>query len=309
MGATRIDVDVEKAQELLKAGKSWRSVAKELGVSPRTLRRRLEEAKGKLRRLERLNGQGGAEALEEARKLREEIQALEGRLKSLGEALRKRWEGFDLEAFEALEPLPVEDGPVALYRSQAQEDPDGELKEALGALEAFMGRLERLRRMLAEERELTGDDALHTLYAKLVPALERKARDVLQGALRASSRHRWELGKRLAERLAEEVKRASKEPQWPVWRHLAALWLPRLSSSPPDLVLTTRPLTLALCLELGLTNSVEDALQRREPHTSLLSAALPKETARTLRHLRACEALERALKELTPRGLATRIVV
>lgn len=301
MPKSRIVVDVEKAQQLLSEGHSWRGVARQLGVSPRTLKRRIEEAKSQLRGL---NEEAHVEAV------RKEIRTLEERLQALSEALRARWAEFTLEDFDSLRPASLgEDSPIALYQSQAREAPEGELKEALECFEGFLGRLRALRRTLSEEKEFIGNDALHGLYARFVPALERQAKELIANVIRASSHARWEIGQRLTSQLQKEVQRAEGEASWAIWRHLAALWLPKLGATVPDLVLGSKSLVLALCLEMGPEHCVEEALQRREPHLSLLSAALPKETKRTLRHLRACETLETRLRELSPRGLATRIVV
>ena len=277
---------------MLSDGIPKRQVAESLGISTRTLERRLAEWQ---------------ESNRDASSSPEEKQQENGQLQGWRPQSPDDYRLFTPQHFTQIAPLRKWEGPLGLQPLRASTCP--QLQQALSDWELFYGRVATLADYLREDAPRFASAFAHTprefavnaastIIKRLEPTAVQLKRDLERG-ISAAIEHE---GRLVADKLQEKLRQAQADPTFPIYTELARLWgalgdakLGYLHDPPPD-----RRLALALFARLRLAAGLHTKLLSGDRLTlALLTGVLGNEKANQLQQrLRELRALESQLRSL-----------
>jgi len=261
----RLEIDLERACALLTEGKSIKEVAWMLGISERTLRRRLKSKRAK----EPRQNPGKTQAAPSPKvDTSPQVQAI----------------------YEASRLNPANQADLGRL------NPSKALLAALARWDDFVRRRLEYQRAKGEgegEEEAPGPQ----------PASEKEAREVLSGLKSALGLEETALFEALSQRIGNSLADLKAHPNYPLWREIARLrgklgwWDPR--GLPPEVAL------IYLDLEgVDLSPwAIKTHLNQQSIQAAMLAAALPGELASARDKLQELKRLQAWLGELEVRHL------
>ncbi len=218
----RLSFDLNRAQGLLESGLSLRAVASSLGISDRTLRRRLQDG-------ERVCVNGDADLDEEALLL-QSIAELQERLKEKRKRVLEEWQAFGLNEFRSLEPSEAvrssfSDSVLNLRRrffERIQLSPA--LDSALTEYENFEQRVLQLAfNLQASKKALDQPQDAHfsSILTNLLAMLKPVAEETLQCLLSAVNAEELIVAREIASEFKAEFDKFVSDPLSGIWCELA----------------------------------------------------------------------------------------
>jgi transposase-like protein len=285
----KINVDVERAQELLRSGLSLRKTAQRLGISDATLRRRLAEPNG----------------TRDAGVARSHIQELEREISEIKQRVIERYRRFSLHDFESLEPRPEITDPLQLKETLSTRGvrPGAELESALERADLFARRVLELKARLVEDRDALKVGNVNyapEIRSRFIDMLLPRARDSLNGLRAAISADQRAVVSTLSAALRDALSEFITTPNAQLWCELervradagAVRTLPRAFS---------RESAMAY---LYLSNpNVEIALREHDPITLQAMGVVTPQLGRLSERYHAAERLRNMIHDLRPSAL------